>query len=113
MIVEGTTLRMTKGDSEGIKVSLRDIDGLAIPLEAGDTIYFTVKTSPYVTEKIFQKVATEFVDGVALLSIDPIDTKALKPRQYYYDVQLSRADGRVKTIIKPSCFHVEAEVTYE
>ena len=34
-------------------------------------------------------------------------------RSYYYDIQLTRADGTVKTIIPPSMFTVKGEITYD
>ena len=113
MRVNRTDLAMTRGDSEAIKVTVKDSTGVAVSLVTGDTIYFTVKTGTDRTEKILQKVVTEFIDGEALVTIDPMDTKELKVRRYLYDVQLSKASGSVKTIVRPSAFSIESEVTYE
>jgi len=44
----------------------------------------------------------------------PADTKDLPaPLECVYDLQLSKADGSVITIIRPSKFTIEGEVTYE
>jgi hypothetical protein len=113
MKVNGTDLAMIRGDSETIKVSCKDAQGVDVPLKDGDTLYFTVKSSVG-TEKIeIQKVITEFPDGIAYINISPDDTKSMNFRDYYYDIQLTRADGTVKTIIPPSKFTIKGEVTYE
>ncbi len=113
MKIQGTNISMIRGDSEAIKVSCRDESGADIPLVEGDIVYFTVKRSTNTEEKILQKIVTEFTEGVALITIFPKDTRELKTGMYYYDIQLTRADGTVKTIIPPSKFTVEGEVTYE
>jgi hypothetical protein len=111
--IVGTSIYMTRGDSETITVSIRDSDGNDIPLAAGDTIYFTVKSSIEATEKAFQKVITNFTDGKAIINILPEDTKSLPFTELVYDVQWTSAAGKVTTIIKPSKFIIEGEVTYE
>lgn len=114
MKIRGTEIYMIRGDTEVIRVSMHDIEGQPVAMESGDTIYLTIKTSPYTNEKVLQKIVTEFSgDGEALINIDPADTKSHEPQSYYYDVQLTKADGTVKTIINPSKFHLLPEVTYE
>lgn len=113
MKVDGKNMSMIRGDSESITVSCSDTNGNLIPLVSGDKIYFTVKEDEYRTEKIFQKIITEFIDGKAVINIIPTDTKNLKFKTYKYDIQLSQANGTVRTIIPPSNFTVGAEVTYE
>lgn len=104
---------MIRGDSEAIKVSCRNESGVDIPLVEGDIVYFTIKKSTGTEEKTLQKIVTEFVEGAALITIFPNDTRELKTGIYYYDIQLNRANGQVKTIIPPSKFTINAEVTYE
>lgn len=113
MKIQDTNISMIRGDSESIKVSCKDAQGVDVPLEDGDTLYFTVKKSTNTEEKILQKIVSEFTDGVALITIFPKDTRELKIGNYYYDIQLNRANGQVKTIIPPSRFIINAEVTYE
>ena len=113
MKIQGTNISMIRGDSEAIKVSCRNESGVDIPLAEGDIVYFTVKRNTNTEEKILQKIVTEFTDGVALITIFPEDTKELKTGSYYYDIQLNRANGQVKTIIPPSTYTIKAEVTYE
>ena len=113
MEIQGYDISMTRGDTETIKVSCEDAQGVGVPLEAGDTLYFTVKPSVGIEEKEMQKVITEFLDGIAYINITPDDTKFMRFGSYYYDIQLNRKNGTVKTIIPPSKFTVKREVTYE
>ena len=113
MKVDGTKITMTRGDSETISVSCKDILGTVVPLVTGDTVYFTIKRDIHDTNIILQKIITIFTDGKAIVVILPIDTKALEFISYIYDVQITKADGTVSTIIPPSKFIIGGEVTYE
>jgi len=114
MRINGTDIFMTRGDSETFHVLLYDqIDEIERPFIEGDTVYMTVKTSTQTAHKIFQKVITQFEDGQAVIHIEPVDTQGLKYHDYVYDVQMVKEDGSVTTIITPSRFVIEEEVTYE
>jgi hypothetical protein len=113
MEIQGYNISMIRGDTETIKISCKDTKGVGVPLEDGDTLYFTVKASVATEKKEMQKVITEFTEGIAYINITPDDTKSMGFRNHYYDIQLTRADGTVKTIIPPSIFTVKGEVTYE
>lgn len=113
MKVSGNNISMIRGDSETITVTCKDLTDSIIPLETGDTIYFTIKDNVNTEVKILQKVITVFTDGIAIIEILPADTKPLKYKDYLYDVQLTRENHTVTTIIKPSKFTIEGEVTYE
>lgn len=113
MKVNGKKLKMVRGDSEAITVKLTNAAGELMPLVPGDTVFFTVKDSAYTEVKLLQVVVTEFEEGVALITIQPSDTKQLPFREYVYDVQVTFADGSVKTVIPMSSFVVAEEVTYD
>lgn len=107
MTVTGTNLSMTRGDTESITVSLQgDV------FSSGDKVEFTVRKFPDHIEKQIHKTVTEFEDGKAIIRLYPEDTGKLSFMQYVYDIQLTRADGTVYTIIKPSRFEILPEVSY-
>ena len=54
-----------------------------------------------------------FVDGQALITIHPQDTNHLRFTSYVYDIQLTKENGSVKTIITPSHLTITGEVTYD
>ena len=113
MKVDGNNITMTRGDSETISIFCKDILGTIVPFVTGDTVYFTIKRDIHEEAIILQKIITIFTDGKAIAVILPIDTKALEFMAYIYDVQITKADGTVSTIIPPSKFTIGGEVTYE
>lgn len=104
---------MTRGDSETISISLSDTSDVSIPFEPGDTVYLTIKTDANTSTKVLQKQVTSFVGGKAIFTIQPSDTSSLNYGSYLYDIQWTRSDGFKRTIITPSMFVIEKEVTYE
>ena len=106
MIVQGTDLTMTRGDSEDITVTCQDD-----PFAEGDTVTMTVRKN-YESGIAFQKVITEFENGAAVILIEPGDTEGLDFGAYIYDVQVDRASGIRKTPVKPSRFTIDKEVTF-
>lgn len=113
MKIDRTNIRMIRGDSEGINIRVKDHAGLPVPLIEGDTVYFTVKDNAKTKVKRFQKVITEFIDGAAHVNIEPEDTQKLDFKTYVYDIQLTKADGTVKTIVPISNFIIGQEVSHE
>lgn len=113
MKLRGTNIYMIRGDTEMIEVACQDSEGVAVPLVDGDKVYFTVKRNVRETAKALQKVVTVFQDGKASIYIHPEDTKGLDVRAYVYDIQLTRENGSVKTIVPMSKFVLEPEVTHE
>ena len=113
MIIRKNEMTMIRGDSESITISVINEDGTESLLEHGDTIYFTVKKQVGVEKKAIQKVITIFPNNTAIIDIEPEDTNDLPFGEYVYDVQLSKANGKVITVIQPNRFTISGEVTYE
>ncbi len=108
MQIQGTRIMMTRGDTESLTVHL-DKDRFY----EGDSVTITVRQS-FSEPVALQKTVTVFVDGAAVFGFEPSDTSGMSFGRYVYDIQLTRADGTVKTIITPSRgnFVLEEEVTY-
>ena len=47
------------------------------------------------------------------IKISPDDTKNLDYGQYFYDVQVTMANGDVATVIPPTAFNILEEVNFE
>ena len=99
-------ISMTRGDSESLTVK-------GLSLVHGDIIYMTARTNVNSVTKELEKKITEFVNGEAVIGITPEDTKNMRFMTYVYDIQLTRADGSVTTIIKEHELKIEGEVTYD
>lgn len=113
MIVNGTNIYITRGDSESLAISTVNALGLFAPLVTGDTVYLTIKENINTAAKILQFTITTFTDGKAIVNILPASTKTLAYGIYVYDIQIKKADGTVRTIVRPSTFEIGGEVTYE
>lgn len=108
MIINGTNISMTRGDTESMTVTLDD----GIGFVEGDIIELTVRVNPSSNNVELYKKVTEFDEGKARIEIRSEDTEGLVFRSYVYDVQLTRSNGGIHTIIKPSMFEILPEVTY-
>jgi hypothetical protein len=112
MRVNGTDLYLTRGDSHTFTITCYENDE-KIDLVSGDKVYMTVKKSVETETKEFQILVESFTNGSAEIEILPVHTKTMRFGSYVYDIQINFLSGRVSTIIKPSKFVVEVEVTYE
>lgn len=107
----GRDLIMIRGDTESILVRRTGKDGAELPFREGDAIRFSVKRFLCDEEAVLYKEVTAFPEGRALIALSHEDTKNLPPFAYVYDVELTTSGGAVKTLIGPSKFIVEGDVT--
>lgn len=101
------TIHLTRGDTARISLAITASDGTAYDYSA-DTVLFTVKANTLTSDEIIQKTVT---DGVINLTTG--DTNGLAYQTYVYDVQLATAGGDICTVIPPSKFIIEQEVTWQ
>lgn len=80
-------------------------------LADGDKVYFTVNSELEKPEPLIQKVVDTFVDNKAIIRLTTDDTD-IPVGNYYYDVEVNTADGRVDTIMGPAKFKVMGGVKY-
>lgn len=107
-IDENNNVTLTRGDNASIAVALKNPDGSDYTLQSGDVLLFTVKYNCITEDIIIQKDISS--DGI--INLIPSDTNDLLYDVYFYDVQLTRANGDVNTVIPPRDFIVAKEVTF-
>lgn len=108
MIITGTSVYMTRGDTEVLTVSCP-----AKPFQTGDVVELTIRMSAGYGPSLIHKKVTSFTEeGKALIVFEPQDTNDMQFNTYSYDVQVTYADIGVKTIITPSDFTIGRENTY-
>lgn len=109
-----TDIAMTRGDTKHFTINIVNEVGEKIPFEENDILYFTVKSDVNTNRITIQKIIEDFnLDGEAEVVILPEDTRLLQFKDYVYDVQYTKSDGQVITIIRPSKFTILPEVTYD
>ena len=80
-------------------------------LAEGDTVYFTVNTGLELENPLISKEIKTFTDNKAVVRLTSTDTD-LQIGNYYYDVQVNTADGRVDTVLGPAKFKIMGGVKY-
>lgn len=111
MKITGSDIHMIRGDTESLTVTCELEDGTARPFEDGDRVTLTI-AYPW-GQEVLQKTAAAFQDGAAMFALSHEDTNSLTPEWYRYDVQLTTAEGMVKTIIGPAVWEIGGDVTRE
>ena len=103
---ETNTITMIAKDTGDFVISLDNY-----LLDEGDKVYFTVNKELEKENPLISVVVSEFVNNKAVIHLTSTDTD-LAPGNYYYDVQVNTADGRVDTVLGPAKFKIAGGVKY-
>ena len=102
-------LEVVRGTTTRFALEIRDENGNLYAPSDGDVLKFGVRGAGG-SLLMFGKEITKFVDGVAVIVVEPADTANLYHGIYYYDVSLQTSDG-FYNIIPYSQFVVKENVT--
>lgn len=103
--VNGSKVKLTRGDTFRAEVSILNPDGSAYELQEGDAVRFRcVKRKGDATALIQKVLGTDLV-----LELQPSDTNHLQFGSYFFDIQLTKADGDVDTFIPEGVLEITAE----
>lgn len=98
-------LTVNRGTTYSITVNYK-VNGVATTL-VGATLYFTVKAVEYDADltdsaAVVQKTKTTYVGagdnaaaGIAVITINPLDTQSVAPGVYNYDLKIKNAAGAI------------------
>jgi len=103
-------------DTNAISMIAKDTGDFVISLDnyllaEGDKVFFTVNDGLEKEPALISIVVSEFVDNKAVIHLSATDTN-LAPGNYYYDVQVNTADGRIDTVLGPAKFKIAGGVKY-
>lgn len=103
-----------RGDTKAITCTFTNTSGDAIDI-TGWMVFFTVKENRNDSDDdaVISKEVSSFADptsGVAVIDLAPADTSALRPKSYYYDVQIKRDDGAIFTVVS-GAFNLLHDIT--
>lgn len=99
---------LTRGDSADLEVIIYDLEGNVYELQEGDQLVFTLKYNCITEDILIQKD----ISSDSTIHMLPNDTVTLYYGPYWFDVQLTKADGDVYTVIDPHKFNITKEVTF-
>ena len=103
------TIKLTRGDTARLEITIKNsLTEEVYDMAPDDILSFTIKKSVKDETALVHKECK----GTNTFHIEPKDTAALSFRKYFYDVQLTRANGDVYTVIVPTTFEIMKEVTY-
>lgn len=109
LIIDGSTIRLTRGDSAAIQCRVYTPDGDDYTLEPGDVMIFTLRKHAKGASDDGYLLRKTFVGGE--INLEPADTARLAYGQYFYDIELRLTNGSVNTVVPFSAFIIEKEVT--
>ena len=95
--IDGTTIKLTRGDTLYLTVSLKNADGTDYVPEQGDRVWFRMKKQASDTESVIYKL---FDLETMTIKIDPQDTEGLiVGYNYPYNIRAVRNNDDVATPI--------------
>lgn len=103
----GTTITLTRGDTFEALVSATKRDGTQYVPVAGDTIRFAMKENYDDPRPLLVK---DIPIDTMMLTLEPQDTADLNFGKYVYDIQLTKANGKVDTFISKAILKLSEEV---
>ena len=80
-------------------------------LDEGDVVYFTVNNALELENPLISLEVKQFTNNKATFHLTSENTN-LAPGNYFYDIQVNTADGRVDTIAGPAKFKVLGGVRF-
>ena len=103
------TIHLTRGDTARFSLGriVNTVTNTNYTPTPEDTVTMTIKKTVLQADPLVQII----VPGGEVFHIKPEDTKAMAFGKYVYDVQLTTVDGDVYTIIQPTTFDLQKEVT--
>ena len=112
--VDGTTIRMTRGDTVAIEVGMTR-SGSAYTPQADDSLRFALKHAKFTAARTDYEDAQPLITktiptDTMLLRIEPEDTAELGFGEYAYDIEITFANGDVDTFIAEARLVIAPEV---
>lgn len=97
-IVDGVVY-IRKGDTETMSVKAKLADGTAYTFSEGDAVTFTVRELPDAGSEVLLEKTVVSAGGASVdIVLTAEQTAALNAGKYSCDVQLTDADGHIKTL---------------
>lgn len=93
--INGTTITLTRGDTETLTVNVTDVDGNPYELGEGEYIEFVAKSTADAADTLIRKTTT---DGT--ISFERADTWELAKGKYPYNIRVENGTSSYHTIIE-------------
>ena len=104
-ILRRNHMRVVQGDTASFTINVENYNFVE-----GDIVYFTVKENVQDSKYAIQKIVKNFDGNVVRFNLSSSDTN-IDVGDYFYDIQVSLANGIVDTVVLPSKFEVIGGIT--
>ena len=101
--IRGKRISMTRGDTVIAEVGISNPDGTPYEMQDGDSLRFKCTDVPGGAVLIVKDVTS------GTLRLDPDDTNCLPFGGYFFDVQMTFANGTVDTVIPEGTLVIDDE----
>lgn len=110
-------LSSIRGDTKTLTLTFKNSAGVAYNLKNW-AVHFTLKQNASLpdSEAVLQKVVTTFADstsgtsGVAVITLNPVDTVNINPGSYDFDIQVTTSENKTYTVMRGK-YDLEYDVT--
>lgn len=92
--IKGKRITLTRGDTLVAEIAISNPDGTPYEMQAGDSVRFKMRADAEDTAAIVTKDVT-----AGTLTIAHADTASLDTGTYFFDVEMTFANGTVDTFI--------------
>lgn len=92
--IQGKRIKLTRGDTLVTTVSIKYKNGTAYEMQDGDTVRFMVRGLEEDSDPIITKDVTS-----GTLTVAHGDTASLDTGDYFFDIELTYANGMVETVL--------------
>ncbi len=107
--VDGKTIYLTRGDTfrRCVEAFLPESETEKYTPTAGDSVRFAMKRT---YEDVNPLLVKEIPIDTMVLTLDPEDTKRLPFGKYFFDIEITYANGQVDTFIPKGRIYLTEEV---
>ena len=107
--IEGKSIYLTRGDTfrKPVEALLPESETERYQPIEGDNVRFAMKRS---YEDVKPVLVKDIPVDTMVLTLDPEDTKGLPFGKYFFDIQLTYANGDIDTFITKGRLHLTEEV---
>lgn len=99
-------IKLSRGDYAEISFNFKNADGTDYIFEEGERVEFTVKYNSSSTTEFISKNLSSGGGSFVVLVLEKEDTEKMTFGNYYYDIRLIKADGKINTPMFKANFEV-------
>ena len=106
LMVDNKNIQLSRGDYAEICFNLKKPDNTDYILSEGEKVEFAVKINANNTNKLISKILSNPGESYVTVVLEKADTQNLTFGQYFYDIRVIGADGKINTPMLKAKFEI-------